>query len=225
MNFSAVVFDMEGTLVDCLVPTLECWRETFQEAGYKVSYREIQPLFGMDGMWMLNRILPQETRDTKERLLKLHGERYRRDYLRRTKPLPGVRQLLMALHQAGVRIGIATTCQKEELAIYAERLGIVDLTDAVVCGEAAKHGKPDPSLFEQCLSQLEVAHAAQAVAIGDTPYDAMAAKNLGMAAVGVLTGGFSKRALHDAGCDYVFKDVQDARSLWNSGSRSVLASG
>jgi len=212
----AVVFDIEGTLVDCLSLTLESWRQILQEAGYQVSHQDLQPWFGMDGMWMLNRLLPRESSQTKECLVKAQGERYRRQFLQRAQPFAGVRNLFATLKQDRVLIGIATTCQKEELALYDQRLGIRDLTDAMVCGEAARHGKPDPSLFEQCLRGLGIAQASQAIAVGDTPYDAVAAKNLGMVSAGVLTGGFSARALTEAGCDHVLKEVQDLRSIWGA---------
>ncbi|MFL6599802.1 MAG: HAD family hydrolase [Steroidobacteraceae bacterium] len=214
----AAVFDIEGTLVDCLSLTLESWRETLQEAGHTVSYRDLQPLFGMDGLWMLNRLLPKERQDFKQHLLTAQGERYRREFLRRAQPFPGVRSLFAFLKQEGVLIGIGTTCQKEEVAVYDERLGILELTDALTCGESAPHGKPDPSLFEQCLRKLGIEQASHAIAVGDTPYDAIAAKNLGMECAGVLTGGFSQRALREAGCDLVLQEVQNVRTLWQKGS-------
>ena len=93
---------------------------------------------------MLDHLLPEETPDYKQRLVKAQGESYRRDFLGRAQPFPAVRQLFGTLKQNRVLIGIATTCQKDELAAYNERLNILELTDAVACGEMVKHGKPDP---------------------------------------------------------------------------------
>jgi Haloacid dehalogenase-like hydrolase len=64
--------------------------------------------------------------------------------------------------------GIATTCQREELAAYDRRMDILTLTDVVACGETVKHGKPDTSLFQQCLEALKIMDPAHAVAVGDT---------------------------------------------------------
>src|SRR5689334_21446147 len=118
---AALIFDVEGTLVDCLALTLESWRETLQAVGHSVTHRQLQPYFGMDGLWLLDHVLPGESRDTKERLVEAHGNCYRREYLRRAAALPGVLDLFIRLKQHGVLIGIATTCQKEDLAAYDER--------------------------------------------------------------------------------------------------------
>jgi phosphoglycolate phosphatase-like HAD superfamily hydrolase len=69
-------------------------------------------------------------------------------------------------------------------------------------------------LLKQSLHVLKVADPAAALAVGDTPYDALAAKSAGMRACGVLTGGFSKPSLQDAGCEYIFDQLQHLRSLW-----------
>jgi phosphoglycolate phosphatase-like HAD superfamily hydrolase len=77
-------------------------------------------------------------------------------------------------------------------------MDILGLTDVVACGEMVKHGKPHPSLFQICLTRLQIADASLSVAIGDTPYDAEAAGKLGMRSAGVLTGGFSAKTLQEA---------------------------
>jgi HAD superfamily hydrolase (TIGR01509 family) len=210
----AAIFDVEGTLMDCVPLQLESWRVTLGEAGHFITYAELQPFSGMDGLWMLDHLLPEATSEDKQRLLKAQGESYRSDFLRRAQPFPAVRHLFETLQHNRVRIGIATTCQKDQLAAYDERLNILELTDSVACGEMVEHGKPDPSLFQRCLAGLRIEDAATAVAIGDTPYDATAAKKIGMVCAGVITGGFSEQALRAAGCDQVFEQVSDLGTLW-----------
>jgi phosphoglycolate phosphatase-like HAD superfamily hydrolase len=221
----AAFFDVEGTLVDCVTLQLESWRVTLQEAGFSFTHLELQPFSGMDGLWMLDHVLPEEPHDCKERLLKAQGETYRRDFLPRVRAFPDVRLLFETLEQHGVLLGIATTCQKDELAAYDERLNILELTDVVACGEMVKHGKPDPSLFQTCLTRLQIADASLTVAIGDTPYDAEAAGKLGMRSLGVLTGGFSAEALRDAGCNTVFKQVKDVATLWPNALAEPIVAG
>ena len=210
----AALFDVEGTLIDCVALQLESWRVTLNEAGYSFTHLDLQPFSGMDGLWMLDHLLPQEAQDSKERLLKVQGESYRRDFLPRAQPFPQIRLLFETLKQHHVLIGIATTCQKDELAQYDERMDILALTDVVACGERVKHGKPDPSLFLACLTRLQITDASLTVAIGDTPYDAKAAGKLGMRSAGVLTGGFCAKALQEGGCDAVFEQVKDVVTLW-----------
>jgi HAD superfamily hydrolase (TIGR01509 family) len=210
----AVLFDVEGTLVDCVALQLESWRETLNEAGYSFSHLDLQPFSGMDGLWMLDHLLPEEPPDIKEFLLDAQSESYHRDFLPRAQPFPEVRLLFEALKQRDVSIGIATTCQEEQLAAYDRRLNILELTDVVACGDMVKRGKPDPSLFQTCLTRLQIADPSLTVAVGDTPYDAQAARKLGMRAAGVLTGGFSAELLREAGCGNLFKQVKDVAALW-----------
>jgi HAD superfamily hydrolase (TIGR01509 family) len=213
---SAAVFDVEGTLMDCVALQLESWRVTLNEAGYSFTHVDLQPFSGMDGLWMLDHLLPEVARDCKERLLKAQGESYRRDFLPRAQPFPEIRLLFEMLKQRDVLIGIATTCQKDQLALYDKRMNILELTDVVACGEMVEHGKPDPSLFQSCLTRLQIADPSFTVAIGDTPYDAKAAGKLGMRSIGVLTGGFSTEALREAGCDDILEQVKDVATLWRN---------
>jgi HAD superfamily hydrolase (TIGR01549 family) len=220
----AVVFDVEGTLMDCRTLLLESWRETLKKAGHTVTHRDLQPFFGMDGLWMLEQLLPSEPQSMRERLVKAQGERYRRGFLRRAPAFAGVRDLIQTLHNENVLIGIATTCQKEELALYEQQMRVLDLVDAVACGETVEHGKPDPALLRQCLNAMNVTEDAGLVlAVGDTPYDAQAAKAIGVQAVGVLTGGFSARELEKAGCDHVFPQVRQIGQLWRVHGKRQLA--
>lgn len=213
---AAVIFDVEGTLVDCVPLVLESWRETLLEAGHSFSLQELQPYSGMDGDWMLERLLPTQPQSVRQQLLEEQGRRYRADFLRVARPFAGVRQLIQGLNGWGVLVGLATTCKHDELVAYDEHLQIRSLTDAVVCGEAVKHGKPDPALLRDCLTALGIKDASTTIAVGDTPYDAMAAKGAGIGSVGVLTGGFPRQALLEAGCEQVLDAVTALTRLWRS---------
>jgi HAD superfamily hydrolase (TIGR01509 family) len=211
---AAVIFDVEGTLIDCVPLVLESWRETLHKAGHPFSVQDLQPYSGMDGAWMLERLLPAEPADVRQQLLEEQGRRYRTDFLRLARPFAGVRELVEGLKAWGVAVGLATTCKGDELAAYDERLQVRPLADAIVCGDAVKHGKPDPALLRDCLTALGIEDPSAAIAVGDTPYDAIAAKGAGMRCVGVLTGGFTRQALQAAGCDEVLDRVIALTCLW-----------
>ena len=170
--------------MDCVPFILESWRETLQEAGHIFTYRNLQAYSGMDGAWMLERLLPTETHGAREKLLKSQGERYRNDFIERAQAFSAVHPLFESLKRHGIRIGIATTRNKDELAIYDRRMGILELVDAVACGDTVRRGKPDPGLLEHCRRSLHLPEPSRAVVIGDTPFDAFAAKAAGMRAVG-----------------------------------------
>lgn len=219
------IFDVEGTLVDCVPLILESWRESLHEAGHSFAHHDLQPYSGMDGAWMLEQLLPKESEATREALLKAQGERYRTHFIERAQAFPGVRALFEMLKSQGVRIGIGTTCKADELAIYERQMRVLDLADSIVCGEMVKHGKPDPALLIHCHHSLNLEEPSRTVVIGDTTFDALAAKRAQMRAIGVLTGGFAAASLADAGCEEVFDQVQQTRRLWHSnGAFSATAS-
>jgi HAD superfamily hydrolase (TIGR01509 family) len=132
-----------------------------------------------------------------------------RKYLPCARPLTGVRELFTTLKQRGYRLGIATTCTGDDLNSYDETMRVLDLADAVTCGEEAAKGKPHPELFYAALHKLRVTETGRVLVVGDTPYDALGAKPLGMHAMGVATGGFPEADLMTAGCDAVVAEVTD----------------
>jgi HAD superfamily hydrolase (TIGR01509 family) len=205
----AIIFDVEGTLIDCIPHVLESWQRTLQAAGHSVPLKSLQHYSGMDGSDMLDLVLPGAPKELKKRLLKTQGETYRRDYLGKGQAFEGVRDLFQALRERSFAIGIATTCKQDELSAYDRQMKVLKFTDAVACGDDALHGKPHPDLYRIALEKLRVRVPSSAMAIGDTPYDAIAANTLGMRAVGLLTGGFSRDDLTTAGCEYVLVHPRD----------------
>lgn len=96
-------------------------------------------------------------------------------------------------------------CQKDELGHVLSIANSEDLVDAIACGDDVRHGKPAPGVVDVALRRIR-AGRKQCVLIGDTPFDAQAARNVGISAVGVLTRHFSERALREAGCYGVLRD-------------------
>jgi HAD superfamily hydrolase (TIGR01509 family) len=204
---SAFIFDVEGTLVDAVMSTLRCWREILQEFGHPVWLVDLHRYSGMDGGEMLDKLLPQPLpKALKQDILDQQGRRYRHDYLPAVQALPGVRSLFEYLKAQGCRIALGTDCQKDELDYYLDRANIRDLIDAIGCGSDIKHGKPHPDIFKLARKRLKVRPRETVVCIGDTPYDAEAARVAGMPAVGVLTGHFAARDLLASGCLAAFRE-------------------
>jgi phosphoglycolate phosphatase-like HAD superfamily hydrolase len=208
MALHTIIFDVEGTLVDCVPHVLRSWQSILATAGRPVGLADLQRYSGMDGGDMLERLLPDLGRAEKKRLLEAHGKLYCGDYLPLTRPFAGVRPLFVALKQQKYTLAIATSCTGDELKSYDETMQVLELVDAVACGDDIPTGKPHPDLFCDVLRQLQVGEAQHVMAVGDTPYDALGARPLGMHVVGVLTGGFSTEQLMDAGCDLVLTQVK-----------------
>jgi phosphoglycolate phosphatase-like HAD superfamily hydrolase len=199
------IFDVEGTLVDAMMPTLRCWRETFANFGHEIGLAELHSLAGMDGDEMLTKLLPGVAKSVRKEMVEYQGKHFHQEYLPHVRALPGVRALFELLKQRGRRIALATDCENEQLRHYLMVTEVENLIDAIGCGEDVKHGKPAADVVEVALRRV---HAGRkfSVMIGDTPYDAQAAENAGVAPVGVLTGHFSAPELLEAGCRTVLRD-------------------
>ena len=206
---AAYIFDVEGTLIDCAPQILRCWDETLDGFGVPVSSMDLQRLSGMDGDEMLTMLAPALDENARKDILKAQGERYRAVYLPRVQAFPGVRGVFTEIKSQRARIALATDCQPDELKRYRGLINADDLIDAVACGDEVSKGKPAPEIVEIALHRLGRVPAALATMVGDTPFDAQAARSAGANAWGTLSGGHSKSSLIDAGCSVVMSSVSD----------------
>jgi phosphoglycolate phosphatase-like HAD superfamily hydrolase len=206
---AAYIFDVEGTLIDCVPAILKCWSETLAGFGIPVATADLQRLSGMDGDEMLATLVPGLDEKARKHILTAQGERYRAVYLPRVRAFPGVRAAFTAIKSHGGRIALATDCQSDQLKRYRSLIEVDDLIDAVACGDEVSKGKPDPALVKLALHHLGGTPAASATMIGDTPFDAQAARSAGASAWGTLSGGHARSSLIDAGCSLVAASVGD----------------
>jgi phosphoglycolate phosphatase-like HAD superfamily hydrolase len=139
-------------------------------------------------------------------------ELWKRKYLRRVRAFPGVRELFQQLRLHRVRIALASSAKKVELTVYEQIAGIADLIDAdAACGERSRgtasddveRSKPCPDAFEAALRRL-ASQKERALAIGDSPWDAIAASRVRLRTIGVLRGGFADEDLRKAWCIAVY---------------------
>jgi phosphoglycolate phosphatase-like HAD superfamily hydrolase len=205
------VFDVEGTLVDAMMPTLRCWRETLDLFGHDISLAELHALAGMDGEEMLRQLLPGVSKNERQDILERQGARFREEYLPHIPAFPGVRALFEDLKRHGCKIALATDCAKDQLRHYLEVAKIEGLVDAFGCGDDVRRGKPAPAVLETALRRVRAGHKL-AVLVGDTPFDAATARKCRVISVGVLTGHFSEPALREAGCHAVLGDITALRA-------------
>jgi HAD superfamily hydrolase (TIGR01509 family) len=203
----AFVFDVEGTLVDTALPTLQCWTETLAEIGVTASVADLHPYSGMDGKRMLRHVLKKHDPKLIDHIAQLQAERYRIHYLPHIRAFPGLRRLFTAIKAADAKIALATTCDKEDLARYRAVMNVDDLLDVVCCGDDVKREKPAPDIIALAARKLRMP-PAQIAMVGDTPYDAEAARAAGLTPIGLQSGHFSRFDLQDAGCAAIFFDLQ-----------------
>jgi phosphoglycolate phosphatase-like HAD superfamily hydrolase len=202
----AFIFDVEGTLVDNVLATLQCWSETLAEVGCSATVADLHPYSGMDGKQMLRRLLNRHDQKLLDHIVNLQGERYRSRYLPHVRPFASVRQLFTVIKDSGAKIALATSCDRDELAHYRSLMNIDDVIDCACSGDDVRREKPAPDVVNLAARKLKVP-PGQVAMVGDTPYDAEAGRAAGLVSIGVQSGHFSRSDLVDAGCAAVFFDL------------------
>jgi HAD superfamily hydrolase (TIGR01509 family) len=206
----AVIFDIDGTLVDSVDLHAECWREALAHFGVDVPFERVRSQIGKGGDQLLPMFLSAEQLATLgEKIERYRSERFKRDYLPNIRPFPKVRELFQRIKGEGVRIALASSAKGDEVGHYKRIANIEDLIDAEVSGDDVAHSKPCPDIYQVALSRLNPLTAAEVLAVGDSPYDAEAAKKVGIKTIGVLCGGFPERDLRLAGCIAIYRDPAD----------------
>lgn len=141
---------------------------------------------------------------------------FRTKYLPRVKPFPKLIELFERLSADGIKLALASSAKRDEVEIYRQITGIGPFLDAATSSDDAPNSKPDPDIFQAALKQLKGIEPSQAMAVGDTPWDAQAATQAGMPIIGVLCGGFAPEKLTAAGCIALYRDPADLLSKYDT---------
>ncbi len=204
----AVLFDLDGTLIDSVDLHAEAWQQAFAHFGKAVPYPDVRSQLGKEGNQLLPAFLSEEERARfGDDLLEYRAGLYQQQYLPSVKAFPGARDLLARLKQSRMSIGLASYCKRTELGYYLRLVGGASLVDAATTAEDVGRSKA-PEVFRACLERLDV-RARDAVAVGDSPVDVEDARRAGITTVGVLSGGFPQGDLEAAGCVAVYRDPAD----------------
>src|SRR5262245_24618592 len=205
----ALIFDLDGTLVDSVDLHARAWKDTFLRFGKDVPFEEVRHQIGKGG----DQLLPvffskQELSAFGTQLEEYRDELFKRAYLPRVRAFPKVRELFRKIVRDNKRIALASSGNKEEIAYYKKLARIDDLVSAETSADDVMRSKPHPDLFAVALSKLGT-NKEQTFVVGDTPYDAKAALKLELAAIGLLCGGFPKDTLLNAGCFAICRDPEE----------------
>ncbi len=205
----AVIFDIDGTLIDSVDAHAESWVKTFKRFGKNVSRANAGKLIGMGSDQFLSDFFTtEEVEKDKEKIDKYRSELFMKEYMPRIKPFPKVRELFLRLKEDGVKLVLASSATEEEVAKYEEIAEIKDLVEKKTSADDADESKPEPDIFLAACEKLGKIGKKEIVVFGDTPYDAVAAQKAGLKTIGVLTGGWSEAKLLNSGCSEVFEDIQ-----------------
>ena len=206
----AFLFDLDGTLVDSVYQHVLAWRDALEEAGLPLAVWRIHRRIGMSGGLFVNALARETGRnlnaDEVARVQTLHTEAFRR-YSAQVRPLPGARDLLARLAQAGVPHAIATSGYRESAARSVKTLEI-GRDVLLITRDQVAHAKPDPDLFLAAADRLGVP-IEHSVVVGDSIWDLLAARRARALAVGLLSGGYGAEELQQAGAYRVYEDPAD----------------
>ena len=215
MAMRALIFDLDGTLVDTVYGHVFAWQRALAEAGLAIDGWKVHRRIGMSGGLFARAVAREAGRplsdDEAKRIQDRHGELFR-SLLPERRPLPGAVELLRDLRARGVVYGIATSGRHPEIDLSLEVLGVPEGTVVIDRGDVLR-AKPEPDLFLKCQQELGVA-ATDCYVVGDAVWDLLAAKRAGMLSVGLLSGGYGWDELTSAGAFRVYRDPADLhRSL------------
>jgi HAD superfamily hydrolase (TIGR01509 family) len=217
-----VIFDIDGTLVDSVDLHTKAWQDAFRHFGFDIPYPLIREQIGKGSDQLLPALLPQEVAERQGKEIdEFRAEHFRRVYLPQVKAFPMVRELFERIKAAGAKIVLASSSKGPDLEAYKKITRIGDLIEGETSSDDAAKSKPHPDIFEAALKNLGDMDPAEAVAVGDTPYDAEAAGKLGISTIGVTCGGWPAEKLREAGCVAVYRDPAE---LLREYERSPLSS-
>ncbi|WP_334539556.1 HAD family hydrolase [Bradyrhizobium sp. AZCC 1708] len=194
----AAILDLDGTLLDSVDLHALAWQEALLRFGHDVSFEKVRGQIGKGGDKLIPVFLSADDQRDQWR-----GDRFKTDYLPLVRLFSAVPNLLRRVREARLEIAIASSAKKDEVDKYLDIARIVDLVDLTTSSDDVDESKPAPDIFNIVLKKLNI-EGADAVAIGDTPYDAEAAGKAVVRTVGVLCGGFTEDELRKAGCAEVY---------------------
>ncbi|BBY15991.1 HAD family hydrolase [Mycolicibacterium litorale] len=206
----AVLFDIDGTLVDSNYLHVHAWHRSFADEGLTVESWRVHRSIGMDGSTLLDTLVPDADDDARKRLKEGHSRYYleRKDLL---QLLPGARALLERVQGLGLQVVLATSAPEDELEVLREVLDSEDVFSAMTSGEDVDTAKPQPDIVNIALERAGV-DAHRAVFVGDAVWDIEACERAGVTSIGVLSGGVSRGELTEAGARAVFENAEDLRT-------------
>lgn len=207
----AILFDLDGTLVDTVETRISSWVEALEEAGFPTTRDRLAPLIGVDGNRLAREIAAIAGvvlgEDRAETIDKRSGEIYER-LNHAPRSLPGVRELVAAIEAGGRKWAIATSSRKEQVRTSVAALGLDD-EPTIVDASHVEHAKPEPDLLLLAAKQLDV-EPARCWYIGDATWDMVAAVAAAMVPIGVTAGsGVDGTALRGAGAAVVVESLAE----------------
>ncbi|HEX5275604.1 MAG TPA: HAD family hydrolase [Candidatus Rubrimentiphilum sp.] len=207
----AFIFDLDGTLVDSVYQHVMAWHSALRECGFDLSIWRIHRRIGMSGGLMIRALARELEMPLDEAVINRLNELHEQEFKRRIpsiSPLPGARELLAELRELKIPYVIATSGTRADAGPMLELLGRSG--EHIITREDVKRAKPDPDLFLTAAKKLH-AKDVEAMVVGDSVWDMLAARRANFLGVGVLSGGYGQQELEQAGAFRVYADPDEMR--------------
>ena len=209
----AILFDLDGTLVDTNHLHVEAWQRAFREHGHDFTREQIHGQVGKGGDNLVPSLLPDASEEERDAIDDRHGEIYKGELMPTARPFPRASDLLRRTKDEGLKVVLASSAGGEEIDHYVGLLG-EDVISFTTGKDDVEASKPCPDIFEAALRKGGL-KPDEAIVIGDTPYDVIAAKRAGLECIAVLSGGFAEAELRGAGAMAVYQDAADLLDHWD----------
>ncbi|HMB03450.1 MAG TPA: HAD family hydrolase [Isosphaeraceae bacterium] len=219
----AVIFDVDGTLIDSVDAHARAWRDMFARYGHEVPFDEIRHQIGKGSDQLMPVFLSEDEMERfGERLDRERSAWFKKEYLPHLRAFPATRELFERIKEDGRRIVLASSAKEDELERYKELARIGDLIEEATSSDEAEKSKPHPDIFQAALGRLKDVEPAEVLVVGDTPYDVEAASKADLRTIGLLCGGFPEAEIRAAGAIAIFRDPADLLARYDE---SPLAPG
>lgn len=219
-----VIFDVDGTLIDSNPSHAQAWLLALDEFGCKPDLTEIRRMIGMGGDKIIRLLTPWQADEPQGKALaRRRGEIFSERYMPKLNAFRGARELVVRLHQEGLKLAVASSAQPQELDPLLDILGVRELLEEKTSSGDAKESKPDPDIVAVALKRLGL-KAEEVIMVGDTPYDVSAARQLSIRPLALLCGGWSRQELSEA--EWVFENpaaVLDALAVPEYGLGGLMS--
>jgi HAD superfamily hydrolase (TIGR01509 family) len=222
MVTKAILFDVDGTLVDSNDLHARAWVDTFDRFGVIAPFEKVREQIGKGGDNLMPVFLDSATIDARgEEITAARSTIFKQSYAPEVEPFAEVRSLFQRAAADGWTIVLATSGTSEEIEPYLDMLDCRDIVSVVTTSDDAERSKPDPDIFAAAMAKAGVT-ADRAIVVGDSPYDMEAAGKLGIPAIAVRCGCFDDQTLLDAGAIALYDSPSDLLRLY---ALSVLSEG
>ena len=206
----AILFDIDGTLLDSVDLHARAWREAFLAFGKDIAFDVVRSQIGKGGDQLLPVFLsPAELAASGKEIERWRSDWWKLRYMHEVKPFPGVRPLFAAVRSRGWTPVLASSAKEDELSFYVQVLQVGDLIEGSTSKDDVARSKPHPDIFAAALERVPGGDRPGSWVVGDSPWDALAASRLGLPVIGFRCGAFPEDELRKAGAGLIFDGPAD----------------